>query len=78
MLKMDKLKLKIIWQYLEFQETRSETLRQAILSDLTVLASKYHLKIKRTRIADKKTALLQFCKFEVGAEKCINDLYSIV
>ena len=75
---MDKLRLKIIWQFLEFQETRSETLRQSILSDLTVLSKKYNLKIKRTRDASKKTAFLQFCKFEVGAEKCINDLYSIV
>jgi hypothetical protein len=75
---MYKLRLKIIWQFLEFQETRSETLRQSILLDLTVLASKYHLKPKRVKVKDKKLALLQFCKFDVECGKCINDLYSIV
>lgn len=51
-------------------------LKTDVLSDLKSLAKYYHCQLKKTAKIEHINAIIMFCQFEKGADKCINQIYS--
>ena len=70
------LRFLIIAKCIRLMHQNNDELKTSVLSDLKELSKHYHISLKKVAKIDNMKALIMFCEFEKGADKCINQIYS--